>query len=99
MLSRISYPKFLEWMVFWELEPFGEERDDHRTAQIVEAVINMQRDTKAHPSWIPRERFLLGWGDYLEDFKPKKQDVQYMQRVLDAWIFTSNAALSQKKES
>ena len=32
-----------EWMAYWAIEPFGEEREDYRAAMIVAATYNVWR--------------------------------------------------------
>ena len=38
-----------QWAQYHAIEPFGPYFDDLRTAQIVAAIYNVNRDTKAHP--------------------------------------------------
>lgn len=33
----------MEWRVYYDLEPFGEERADYRSAQVVAALLNVHR--------------------------------------------------------
>ena len=40
MLREISVHEFREWRAFYDLEPFGEERQDDRIASIVATFIN-----------------------------------------------------------
>lgn len=43
MLSEISVHEFREWRAFYDLKPFGEERQDDRIASIVVTLINQWR--------------------------------------------------------
>ena len=43
MLRNMTYKEFREWMVFAELEPFDEVRQDYRIASIVAAIYNVHR--------------------------------------------------------
>lgn len=54
---------FLRWRYFSELEPFGELRQDYRAASIVQALYNLQRDTKKHKDPFPITEFVLKFGE------------------------------------
>lgn len=41
MLSKLSWLKFLEWIAYSEIDPFGEWRADLRAAQIVAKIHNL----------------------------------------------------------
>ena len=43
MLDSMPYRLFREWIAYSELEPFGEERADYRSAQIVWMLANIHR--------------------------------------------------------
>ncbi|APS46032.1 hypothetical protein Psal159_03243 (plasmid) [Piscirickettsia salmonis] len=45
---ELSLSEFNEWLAYYSLEPFGVEKDDHRTALMVSAVVNgpLQRKDK-----------------------------------------------------
>ena len=40
MQERISSRDFAEWMAFYRLEPFGDERDDLRMARLATVISN-----------------------------------------------------------
>jgi hypothetical protein len=63
MLDEIDYPAFLEWMAMAELSPFTAEREEYRTANIVQAIVNMNRDVKKRREPWPIEQFVLRFGD------------------------------------
>ncbi|WP_238358241.1 phage tail assembly protein T [Piscirickettsia salmonis] len=46
--QELSLSEFNEWLAYYSLEPFGVEKDDHRTALMVSAVVNgpLQRKDK-----------------------------------------------------
>ncbi len=46
MLREMSAKQFHEWVMFSELEPFGEDREDARFASIVQVLMNAHRDVK-----------------------------------------------------
>lgn len=63
MLDSITWLKFREWILYSQIEPFDEWRDDVRTAQIVSTIANLFRGNKGP---LPLTDFLLPFG------KPKK---------------------------
>lgn len=49
MLDRMSSREFTEWLAYYELEPFGEQRADLRAALIASVIANAHRDPKKKP--------------------------------------------------
>lgn len=43
LLARVSSRELTEWMVYYELEPFGEERSDLRAGIVASTVANANR--------------------------------------------------------
>lgn len=43
MLGRISSRELSEWMAFYELEPFGDERADLRSGIVASTIANVNR--------------------------------------------------------
>lgn len=46
LLARISSRELAEWMAYYEIEPFGEERADVRAALVASTVANVHRGKK-----------------------------------------------------
>ena len=42
----MSSREFTEWLAYARLEPFGSEADDHRMAQLLALIANVNRDPK-----------------------------------------------------
>lgn len=59
----MSLDQLLEWQAFAEFEPFDEVRQDLRIASIVEALLNLHRDTKRKPVPYTLRDTLLYFGD------------------------------------
>ena len=57
---EVSSRAFAEWMAFYQIEPFGEERADLRSAIIASVIANANRDPK-----VQRQPFTV------EDFMPQ----------------------------
>lgn len=94
MLRCMTWEQFQEWRAFDELEPFGEERSDIRSAQIVQALWNIARDVKKNPQGWPLSDFVLAFGD-----APRPslgQSIETQELLIDAWIQGSNAAFAAR---
>lgn len=63
MLDGMNIRQFREWYAYAELEPFGEERADYRSAQVCAMIANANRDRKRKPTPYRVEEFLLKFGD------------------------------------
>lgn len=51
MLASMPYSLYLEWMQYYELEPFGEERADLRAGIIAATVANCLARKKGRPAF------------------------------------------------
>jgi hypothetical protein len=60
MLRGLTHRQFQEWRHYSDLEPFDEERADARSAQVVQAIYNVQRKRGAPP--VNLEDCLLRFG-------------------------------------
>jgi hypothetical protein len=58
LLERMSSYEFREWMEFYTLEPWGEERADLRQAMTTSAVHNSIQAQTKHPKWTKPEDFM-----------------------------------------
>jgi hypothetical protein len=85
---RISAKSLFEWEAFDELEPFGELRDDYRTALVAQMIFNTQVIEKHRR---PLPDFLLKWGAATatnEDERPpapRKQTVEEQIQAIHIW--------------
>ncbi len=57
--ERMSSAEFGEWMAYYQIEPFGEERADIRQALTTSAVHNSIQAQTKHPKWTKPEDFLM----------------------------------------
>jgi hypothetical protein len=46
MMAGMSSRQMSEWQALWQLEPFGEFREDWRWACLMALIANMMRDSK-----------------------------------------------------
>jgi len=75
MLREMSAKQFYEWLMFYQLEPFGEDREDARFASIVQVLMNAYRNTKKRTRpYLLGDAVLVG-GDieYPVDGAPKQR--------------------------
>jgi hypothetical protein len=49
LTERLSSREIAEWIAYYQIEPFGEERADLRAAIIACVIANANRDSKEHP--------------------------------------------------
>jgi hypothetical protein len=75
LLARISARELSEWMAYFMLEPFGEERADVRAAIVAATVANTARDPKRH-----RRPFQAS--DFMPKFERKERERQTWEEQL-----------------
>lgn len=63
MLREISVHEFREWRAFYDLEPFGEERQDDRIASVVATLINQWKKRGSRRLKIAEARVIYGTRD------------------------------------
>lgn len=94
MLRSMTWKQFLEWQMFETLEPFDETRADYRTAQIVTALLNINRRRGSRAKKI--EDVVLLFGD---STKPKKeQSWKEQKNIAQFWVSLFNAQEASKRE-
>ena len=54
----MSSREFSEWMAYYEMEPFGEERADLRQALTTTAIVNVAQAQTKHPKWMKPEDYM-----------------------------------------
>lgn len=69
LLAQMSSRELTEWQAFFALEPFGEQRDDLRSAIVAATVANASRDAKRRP-----EPFEVG--DFMPRFEEEPEQAQ-----------------------
>lgn len=58
LLDRMSSREFAEWMAYYGIEPFGEERADLRQAYTTAAVTNLHMAQTKNPKWTTPADFM-----------------------------------------
>ena len=74
LLQALSGIDLVEWMAYWELEPFGEERADYRMATLAALIANTNRDPDKCPEPFTTENFMPQFGPQDDKQEPPKID-------------------------
>ena len=89
MLDGISAKQLQSWMAYYDIEPFGEERADLRSAIVACQIVNVN---------IPKGKKRFKPGDFMPDFKPKKQQsVKEMACIFRVFAAAHNVAEDKKR--
>jgi hypothetical protein len=59
MLDSMSYEELCDWGLYFQIEPWGEWRDDLRSAQVAAVIANANRDPKRRPEAFQITDFML----------------------------------------
>lgn len=100
MLAQITFEELQEWRAFAELEPFDEERNDLRTAQVCRTMANMWRGKDSEA--VTLGDMLLRFGDTPTPVKSvQKQSWQEQKRIAMSFVKASRtpAAPRRKKKT
>lgn len=86
-MQEVDSAEFVEWMVYFELDPFGEDRADFRSAIIAATIANTQ-STKRR--FTPKD-FMPQWGQRVA---PKPQQTLDQQRsIFEAFVMAQNQSV------
>jgi hypothetical protein len=55
LLGELSSSQLAEWLAYFQLEPFGEERDDLRMGIVASTIANVNRSPKRKKPYEPRD--------------------------------------------
>ena len=89
LLNRISSQELTEWQAFYQMEPFGEVRDDYRMAILASVVANCHRGKKGRKAK-PMD-FMPKFGE------DKEQTPEEMQAKLKRALMQAQKADNQKQ--
>lgn len=82
LLKRVSSLELAEWMAFYRLEPFGEERDDLRTGIVASTVAETARDTKRRRRPYRPKDFMPQFDRMQQTWEQQLAVVEMMNRAL-----------------
>lgn len=92
MLEGIPSTLLTEWKAFYQLEPFGEWREDLRAAKICAIIANVNRDEKRKPKPFSPADFMP---DFTQQYQPDKPPVSLEE--LRVKMYAVAAAFPDKK--
>ena len=84
LLKSLSSKELTEWMIYYELEPFGEDREDFRMGVVASTIANVNR-SKNSKVYKPQD-FIPKFGDT----QPNKQTWQEQLRIVESLNFVFN---------
>lgn len=96
MLREMTWREFREWVVFAELEPFDEARNDLRFAHIVATLLNLHRRKGTRAVTVQDVRLMFG-----DEKEIKRQTPQQQEAVAKMFVSLFNdleAEKDQKRE-
>jgi len=93
MLRSVTAAQLIEWMQYDILEPFGEWRDDWRSAEIVTMLANINRDAKKRKEPYKVTDFLTRFGERSEEELKPRQTVKDQVRIAKLIAAAFNAPL------
>lgn len=88
MLRSLTVKQLQGWQLFAELEPFGDERQDLRMANVMQLMANLQRDPKTKPQPYKLSDFILKFEE-LEEAEPAKP-WQTLKHIARQWAALYN---------
>lgn len=91
MLERMSWVEFVEWMAFYQMEPFGEMRADLRSGIIASTFANCHRDPDKQ-----REPFKAS--DFMPQFDRKPETRTQDPRSMHQFLMMLKGAQDLKKK-
>lgn len=82
LLHRISSRELTEWMAYYQLEPWGEERADLRAGIIAATVANAARDPKKRRRPFRPEEFMPKFDRRRQSWQEQLQLVEIINAAL-----------------
>jgi hypothetical protein len=83
MLASMSSRLLSEWMVFAQLEPFGEERADLRAGIVASTIANANRDPKQQSKAFTAREFMPQFDQVETEDEPP--DWERMLHMVELW--------------
>jgi len=88
---EISSAEFAEWMVYYEMDPFGGCRSDYQAGVVASTVFNMLRGKGGRT--VKPEDFMPEWGES----KEVKQTAKEMRNLFEFYVSMHNRFEDSKK--
>lgn len=91
--SKIDSAEFSEWIAYYHIDPFGNERHDLHAGIISSTIANANR-AKGTRSFAPKD-FMP---DYTKEPGEPKQSLKQMAAIMNAFAASHNAREAAKKD-
>ena len=88
----MSSREFSEWIAFYSLEPFGEDREDLRSGIVASVVANTVRDPESQPEPFQPADFMPRFGAEDEE-ETAPEDPARLYRRFRTWAILAGARL------
>ena len=92
LLETLTWKQLLDWLIYYELEPFGEERADYRIGQLTAAVHNALRRSGGR-TWKASD-FLLGTPVKAE----RPTDIERMKSIVRTIVETHDGRVVEREK-
>ncbi|MCL5995491.1 MAG: DUF4035 domain-containing protein [Chloroflexi bacterium] len=79
----MSSREFSEWMAYYNLEPFGEERADLRMAMLASLIANVNRDPRKHSKPFEPKDFMPKFGE--ETHQTPEEQLAFVEMLNEAF--------------
>jgi hypothetical protein len=97
LLERIDSRELSEWQIYFDMEPFGEERADLRAGIVAATIANVNRDAKRRKKPFRPQDFMPSFGKRVERAEaPEEVPEMRRSRRLLAIVENLNAAFGGK---
>lgn len=80
LLQELNAEQLADWEAYFTLDPFGNDRDDLRIAQLCCLFANANRDSKKHPRAYKLDEFMFDFGKQYKE--TKQQSMEDMKQIL-----------------
>jgi len=81
LLQRVSSRELTEWMMYYQMEPFGTDVDMYGHAMTTSTLLNVYRDPKKHPDPIQPRDVMPHW-DQTDIVERQIQQVRQFNAML-----------------
>lgn len=82
--QRMGYSEFVEWLAYYQVEPFGEARQDLRNAMLLSMFANINRDPKKRANAFVVSDFMPKFWETEEEKPSLFQKFRAMSEVINA---------------
>lgn len=84
-MRELSSWQISEWIAYYGLEPFGEERSDLRAGIVAATVANVNRDAKRRRDAFRPEEFMPKFGEGRKTEDEGREDWRRMLAMVEQW--------------